>query len=59
MVQAGIVGRSIFVDTASVDQLARTGTRHRRPWTALDLLESPATRERSAGRRVIKELMDA
>ncbi|WP_240484203.1 hypothetical protein [Pseudarthrobacter sulfonivorans] len=26
---------------------------------ALDLLESPATRERSAGRRVIKELLDA
>jgi hypothetical protein len=33
LVQAGTVGRAILVDTASVDQLARIGTRHGRPWT--------------------------
>lgn len=33
LIQAGTIGRTILVDTASVDQLARVGTRHGRPWT--------------------------
>ncbi|WAP51426.1 helix-turn-helix domain-containing protein [Arthrobacter sp. ATA002] len=33
LIQAGTVGRAILVDKASVDQLARLGTRPGRPWT--------------------------
>jgi excisionase family DNA binding protein len=33
LIHAGTAGRTILVDTASVDQLARVGTRHGRPWT--------------------------
>lgn len=32
LIQVGTVGRAILVDAHSVEQLARTGTRHGRPW---------------------------
>ncbi|MEV7607781.1 DNA-binding protein [Paenarthrobacter sp. NPDC089322] len=33
LVQSGSAGRAILLDAHSVDQLARLGTRHGRPWT--------------------------
>jgi hypothetical protein len=33
LVSVGVVGRTILLDAASVEQLARVGTRHGRPWS--------------------------
>jgi excisionase family DNA binding protein len=49
LIQAGLVGRTLLIDAASVEQLARVGTRHGRPWTeenawaALTLLSGATT----------------
>lgn len=33
LISSGVVGRAILLDAASVERLAREGTRHGRPWT--------------------------